>query len=164
LFRLRHGHIVEERHHAVELCVVPVQAREIQLRQLHRSDLSGSDKLRQLCDGQEGNVFQIGGPLDARSAEVKGLPDPVHLHAWRQRAEVKRRRHIVRNVHFPKVFIARQILIRRLKHGAPILFGKSKSGERERIGQHRLRDALRAILLQLRPQHARQQSSAQPNA
>ena len=74
--------------------------------------------------GQKATSSRLRGPLHPRSAEVKRLADAVHLHARRQRAEVERRRYIVRNMHFPKLFIARQILIRRLKHGALIFFGE----------------------------------------
>ena len=67
-------------------------------------------------------------------------------------------------MHLAQIFIARQILIRGLEHGALVFLRNSQPRERECIGQHRLRDALGSVLLHLRPKHAGQKGSAQPDA
>ena len=59
LFRLGKTEIVEERHHVVELGVVPMQTRQVHLGQLHGRDLSRANQLSQVTDRPERDVLEI---------------------------------------------------------------------------------------------------------
>ena len=116
-------------------------------------------------DRPEGDVFQIGGPLHRRRAEVERFARAVDRHAGHERAEVERRRDVVRDVEIcAPVCVAVQVLIRRLEHGPLLLVGAGNAAESERVGEHGLGDALRARLLKLRPQDARQERAAETYA
>ena len=60
--------------------------------------------------------------------------------------------------------IASQILIDGLQHGLLVFVRKGESGERQGILEHSLRDARRAFLLRLRPQHFGEHGRSQPHS
>src|SRR5438067_12932531 len=61
----------------------------------------------------------------------------------------------------PQLGVALEILVHAVQHLLALLVGELEAGDRERVLEHRARDARRALLLQLRPQHTRQERRRQ---
>ena len=77
---------------------------------------------------------------------------------------MKRRRHIVRNVDGAQLFVAREILIRRVDHAFQVGLVELESRQLHRIRDHRDCERLRAGVLHPGPQNPRRERAAQADA
>ena len=157
--------VVEERDHVVQLRVVAMEARQIHLGELDRRDLARAHQLREMTDRPERDVLEIRRTLHRRrGAQAKRQLRPIHLDARHDRAEVKRRRHVVRDVDGSQLLVAREILIGGVDHALQVGLGELEAGQLHRVRHHRRGDLLRAGVLHPRPQNAGRQRPAKAHA
>ncbi len=146
LLCLREREFIQECHHAVELGVVLMQTRQIHLRQLDRGHLLRLEQLRQVRNRQEGGIFQTAGTLERQDlAEAHRGALPIHFHSRYQWAEVKRWRHIVRDLHSVQRRDAAAVLGHGLQHRRKFYVGKFKTGEGRGRFQRRRSNLLRSL-------------------
>jgi hypothetical protein len=118
-----------------------------------------------MADRPERNLFELRRPLHrGRRTELEGLPRPVHVESGDQRAEMKRRRHVVRDVHRAQLFVLRQVAVRAVDHALALVFGQLDARQLQRFGHHRERDLLGAGVLHPRPHDPGRQGAAQADA
>ena len=97
--RLGAAVVVEERDDVVQQAVVAVQPREVHLGQLERGHLPRAHQLGEMPHRPERHVLEIRRALHRRRrAQTERLLRLVDLDARHDRAEVKRRRDVVRDV------------------------------------------------------------------
>ncbi len=165
LLRLRARDIVEERDDVVQLLVVAMEPRQIHLGQFARRHLLCLDELREVTHGPERGVLEVRRPLHrGRHAELERQLRLVDLDARNDRAEVERRRDVVRDVDRADFFIAREIGVRAVDHGLQLVLGEGQAGQLHRVGHHLERDLLRAGVLHPCPDDAGHERRAEADA
>src|SRR5262249_32275092 len=114
-------------------------------------------QLRKRSDGPERKLLEIRGPLHGWRAHAKRLSGFVDRHAGNQRTEVKRRRHVIRNLNLSECLVSPEAVVHGSEHGLFIFIRELQAGRRERQFQHLLGHLLCALLLHAGPQYSRQQ-------
>jgi hypothetical protein len=131
------------------------------LREFERGDLARLDKLRELDDGSEGEVFKVGGALGGDDAGAEGFAGAVDLHAGGDGAEVEGRLDVERDVQVAQVVVAGERLVGAAQDGLLLVFREAEAGDGERAFEQVGSDGGGLLLLELRPEDAGEQGRAE---
>ncbi len=157
--------IVEEGDDVVEQVVVAVQPCQIHLGQLERRHLPRLQQLRKVTHRPERGILEVRRSLDRRRlAERERNRGTTHGHAGCDRAEMKRRRHVVGNVNRAEFLIALEILVGGIHERFLLVFGHLDAGQLQRVRDHRDGDHVGSGVLHPRPHHARRERRAEAGA
>src|SRR5207245_2044349 len=112
LLRLLHRQIVGERDDEVQRGVVALETIEIHPSELDGSDLTRLQQMREMREGPERDVLEIGRATERRRcAGAKWLLRAIEPRAGDNRAVVQRRRDVRVDVNLTEVGVPGEVLI-----------------------------------------------------
>ena len=134
----RQGPLFGVRNDRVQPVVVPTQALQGQLGQLHTGHLAGTEQVGQFRDGGEGQLLIGRRSVDRGKGDLRPVGRRRDLRKFRPaaaRVEGRRRGSCVGQVLCPHRLVLLEVLIQVLNQQLPLLAGEGEPGNRFR-GRH----------------------------